>query len=283
MRSPNYPAISLSEALTLAKKLWDKDKKTIVEPLNAAKTFGYSIMSGPARTKISALRKYGLVLDVEGGIQISPLAMRILHQHSATEDYQKAVREAALNPELFKEIYDTHNEASDDTLSSYLVVKRGFTEDGARLVVKAFRETISLAKLAEPVKVPEECQADTAKGGGNPGQKSNEDREKTVLSNIKPGELPVPIADGMVARVPYPMSEEDFGLLLDTLKLWKNKLVRKLTAIPPAIPLPANAMWEQNDGSHKPVKIVALMGEKDGERYYQSEDGTGIPASQLKF
>jgi hypothetical protein len=42
-------------------------------------------------------------------------------------------------------------------------------------------------------------------------------------------------------------------------------------------------MWEQNDGSHKPVKIVALMGEKDGELYYQSEDGTGLPASQLKF
>jgi hypothetical protein len=42
-------------------------------------------------------------------------------------------------------------------------------------------------------------------------------------------------------------------------------------------------MWEQNNGMHKPVKLVAIMGERDGEQYYQSEDGTGIPSSQLKF
>jgi hypothetical protein len=45
----------------------------------------------------------------------------------------------------------------------------------------------------------------------------------------------------------------------------------------PLIPPPAN-----NDND-KPVRIVAVMGEKDGETYYQSEDGTGIPASQLQF
>ena len=39
-------------------------------------------------------------------------------------------------------------------------------------------------------------------------------------------ELPVPLDNGLVARVPYPMSEEDFSLLLDTLQLWKKRLVR---------------------------------------------------------
>ena len=39
-------------------------------------------------------------------------------------------------------------------------------------------------------------------------------------------ELPVPLDNGLVVRVPYPMSEEDFSLLLDTLQLWKKRLVR---------------------------------------------------------
>lgn len=39
-------------------------------------------------------------------------------------------------------------------------------------------------------------------------------------------ELPVPLDDDLVARVPYPMSEESFTLLIDTLQLWKKRLVR---------------------------------------------------------
>ncbi len=39
-------------------------------------------------------------------------------------------------------------------------------------------------------------------------------------------ELPVPLDNGLVASVPYPMTEEDFLLLIDTLQLWKKRLVQ---------------------------------------------------------
>ncbi len=39
-------------------------------------------------------------------------------------------------------------------------------------------------------------------------------------------ELPVPLDGDRVALVPYPMTEEDFGLLIATLQLWKKRLVR---------------------------------------------------------
>jgi hypothetical protein len=39
-------------------------------------------------------------------------------------------------------------------------------------------------------------------------------------------ELPVPLDNDLVARVPYPMSEEDFTLLIETLQLWKKRLIR---------------------------------------------------------
>jgi hypothetical protein len=96
-------------------------------------------------------------------------------------------------------------------------------------------------------------------------------------------EFTVPLTSGMgVLKVPYPMSEDDFGLFIGTLNLWKKKLVHSPEAIPAKISLPANAVWKNND-TDKPVKIVAVMGEQGGELFYQSDDGTGIPASQLKF
>ena len=95
------------------------------------------------------------------------------------------------------------------------------------------------------------------------------------------GELQISIAGKMVP-IPFPMSEDEFELFIGTLNLWKKKLVKTLSAIPPTIPLPKNAMWKNGD-SNKPVKIVALMGEQNGERYFQSDDGTGIPESQLVF
>jgi hypothetical protein len=45
---------------------------------------------------------------------------------------------------------------------------------------------------------------------------------------INSGQLPIPIGD-KVAIVPFPMLEEDFNLLVETLKLWKKKLVKNQT------------------------------------------------------
>ena len=39
----------------------------------------------------------------------------------------------------------------------------------------------------------------------------------------------------------------------------------------------------ENSGSDTPIVILGTMGEKDGLRYYQSGDGTGIPENELEF
>ena len=50
-------------------------------------------------------------------------------------------------------------------------------------------------------------------------------REGTGPWSMARRELPVPLDNDLVARVPYPMTEEDFLLLIDTLQLWKKRLV----------------------------------------------------------
>ena len=71
-----------------------------------------------------------------------------------------------------------------------------------------------------------------------------------------------------------------FKMLLGTMQ---RGLVK--TEEPAAIPtaestFPFTAMWRNND-SDMPVTIVGVMGEMNGETYYQTESGTGVPASQV--
>ena len=60
-RSPNYPAIGLSEAIEKVCVIFSKDHTTATDPLVLVGHVGYAKMHGPARSLISALRKYGLM------------------------------------------------------------------------------------------------------------------------------------------------------------------------------------------------------------------------------
>jgi hypothetical protein len=79
------------------------------------------------------------------------LAVRILHSQEGSQDQLKAIQEAALNPELIRELAATHAEASDDALRSHLIVEKKFTEEGAKQLIRAFRDTFTLAKLKNSV------------------------------------------------------------------------------------------------------------------------------------
>jgi hypothetical protein len=150
LRSPNYPAISLPDALDEAQKIWDKEKRTPVSMDVLGKAMGYSSVSGPVRTKVAALRKYGLLEQNGGRYSLSDLAMKILH--SQPDERAQGLAVAAQRPELFKELYATHADASDAALKSELVVHRSFSEAGAKQFIKAFRDTMSIAQLADVAK-----------------------------------------------------------------------------------------------------------------------------------
>ena len=76
--------------------------------------------------------------------------------------------------------------------------------------------------------------------------------------------------------IPMGMSEDDFLLFQGALNLFKKKIVKQ-----PQFPM--GAIWHNNDVD-KPIIIVSEMGiGENGSRYYQSQDGTGIPESELSF
>jgi hypothetical protein len=157
MRSPNYPSVGLRDALLRVRGLWGKEKRTPVDYAVAAEAIGYGGLNGPSRSMLSSMKKYGLIESDDRTVRVSDLALRILHPANDQEALE-AVREAALKPELFGDLYHTHRDASDAALRSHLITKLGFSEVGARQVIKAFRDTLSISSLDEPSVCPPEMK-----------------------------------------------------------------------------------------------------------------------------
>jgi hypothetical protein len=140
-RSPNYPAVSLADAIELATKIFESEHQASMTHEVAAAAMGYGALHGPARRKLAALRTYGLLDSSGATVRISREAIAILHPRDEAER-QAAIRSAAMRPELFRELASEPH-ASDANLTSMLI-RRGFLPEGARKAVTAYRETISL-------------------------------------------------------------------------------------------------------------------------------------------
>jgi len=174
MRSPNYPAIGLPEALSAVQKIWGIEKRTPVSIDVLGKAMGYTSLSGPVRTKVAALRKYGLLEQQGGQYRLSDLAIHILHA-ADEEERQQALASAALRPELFRELIATHADASDAALKSHLLIRKKFSDAGARQFIKSFRETLSIAN-------PSKAGYSVSDGGDNPEAMTTIPQESSRLS-----------------------------------------------------------------------------------------------------
>lgn len=145
-RSPNYPAIGLGAALVGAQKIWDEEKRSAFPAGVAVGHLGFTSVNGTSRGHLAALKHYGLIKDGEGqNFVLTPLAIKIVAHPEGSSERLAAIREAALSPKLFKELYQSHREASDATIRAHLITNRSFGDDGARRAVRSFREAIKLA------------------------------------------------------------------------------------------------------------------------------------------
>ena len=198
-RSPNYPAISLPEAIELVTKLYQRERRSPVDAERAALALGYNSLSGASRTKLSGLRKFDLVEDTGNGIRVSDLTMRILHPESPDEK-QDALLQAATAPALFRDLAELRG-ASDENLISRLV-RQGFTEAGAKLAVASFRKTMSLVTgeasgydeghdESDPVVAPWPQAARQPRGAGQ-------------MSTNRGSAMMIPLPGGLVAELRLP-------------------------------------------------------------------------------
>ena len=146
VRSPNYPAISLPDALDKTSALY-KSLHTHPGPREViVKGMGYASLNGSSMSAISALRKYGLLEGRGDEIKISDRAMRIMHPES-NEERALAIQEAAGDPPLFAELDNRFSgEVPNEELLRNYLLRKNFSTGAVTHIIRSYRETKELVK-----------------------------------------------------------------------------------------------------------------------------------------
>lgn len=142
MRSPNYPAIPLKQAIDLVEKIFRADRTNVIDKDVAAEHMGYTGLTGRTLKLLGALSQFGLLdKTLKGKVRVSKTAVSILH---GTDDDERneAILTAARSPALFRRIAEAFDEPSEKTITSFLM-KEGFTDSAVAPVLRSYRETNS--------------------------------------------------------------------------------------------------------------------------------------------
>lgn len=231
-RSPNYPRNTLQDAIEMVRTLHSKAGRANIKPEVAIGPLGYTTMNGAALGALSTLTAYGLVDRERGGsLTISDLALRLLYPKTP-EQAEESIREAALSPFAFSIIHsEGYHDCSEGVLANHLT-QDGFTAEGAKKAASIYKQNAAFAKLdASTIVAPNETHTDIDPATPSPPWPASPpkpvvtDTPTTPLPRLQ-SELPIPLDGGQIARVPFPMSEDTFDLLIGTLQLWKKRIVK---------------------------------------------------------
>ncbi len=146
-RSPEYPAISLKEAIDRVKMVYDKDYQNRLPKKVIAEHMGYKSLSGASLPVLAALAKYGLLEGRGDETRVSDLAVSIIAHAPGTPERMEALKQASALPELFAELDGRFQsgKASDQAIRSYLLTQK-FIPSAADAAIRAYRDTKALVE-----------------------------------------------------------------------------------------------------------------------------------------
>ena len=151
-RSPAYPAVGLREAVERAKKFYSVDRKAGAPPEIAVKHMGFATAHGQAMSVLAALKKFGLVSDVNGRVVPTQRAIEIIELPPADSRRIKALQEAAVAPSIYAELIQQHQESGwpgDDVLQAELITYRNFNPNSVAGFVSDLKDTLDYAGLSD--------------------------------------------------------------------------------------------------------------------------------------
>ena len=154
-RSPEYPAVSLKEAIERIEMVWNKDYQNRVPRKVIAEHMGYKSLSGASLPILSALMKYGLLEGRGDETRVSDLAVKILVHGRGTPERMEGLWHASRMPELFAEIDKRFpdGKASDGAIRSYLLTSK-FIPGAADAAIRAYRDTKQFVEAESTVYNP---------------------------------------------------------------------------------------------------------------------------------
>jgi hypothetical protein len=165
-------------------------------------------------------------------IRLSELAIEIVAHAPGSKEHVAALQKAALNPQLFAKVYQTHRDASDDALRAHLLTKEGFSEAAAKSFILAFRDTIAVAKLGDTEYNPpsdtdeaEDAESEEEGKGGNGFQDRLVFKPKPPKPGMNQDTYTIPGTQAaVVLQWPDLITTDD----LEDIELWLDMMKRKL-------------------------------------------------------
>jgi hypothetical protein len=241
-RSPRYPAIPLDEALERVRALYRRERRNATPIPTVAEHWGLAPKSSLVGVTVGSLKQYGLVEDDGGGqarrIRLTEAAVRIItDEREDSSDRTRLIREAALKPELHRDLWDQFAESglpSDSSLAHELRWNRNFTDAGIKDFVKQFRQTVAFAGLQSFDRAVE-SEADQP-----PIVDSAPDRPPTRIDDL--GSRHRSTGSQSVNQILLPIAPGEFVTLGGAFPLTEAKwaqMVAVLHAMKPALVLPA--------------------------------------------
>ena len=161
IRSPNYPRISLREAIEQVTRVYEEEGTHSASDGDIVKDLGYKSLNGTSSGVLSALKKYGLLQRDEGGFKVTSDAVAIIELPPGSSEHSAAVRKSAFRPVLFAEMYEKYGPdlPNDRTLRHFLITKN-FNPKTTNEVICVYRDTLEFVSedLAAYPKVEEKNQ-----------------------------------------------------------------------------------------------------------------------------
>ena len=126
-RSPNYPNISLADAIARVRKAYELDRDAPLDRETAAKHIGYRGRSGASDKVIGSISQFGLFESAgKGEVRVSRSALDILHPLNEQQK-REAIQKAAYSPTVFQMLRDRFGAGtvpSKDAATAYLIRER---------------------------------------------------------------------------------------------------------------------------------------------------------------
>jgi hypothetical protein len=237
-RSPEYPAISLGEAIDRVKMIYAKDYQNRVPKKVIAEHMGYKGISGASLPILSSLAKYGLLEGRGDETRVSDLAVALIAHPPGTPERMEALKQASILPELFDELDKRfpNGKASDQALRSYLLTQK-FIPSAADAAIRAYRDTKELVGTESGGYVEPAIQEPEMKhnrlGMTPPGEELAAAME--VRRVLNPPPLPLMIQEvinlnegPVTLTVPSSLSEESFEDLEAHFQLFLRRVKRRV-------------------------------------------------------
>jgi hypothetical protein len=179
-RSPNFPALSLPDALKKVKVIYEKDGRGPVSGAVLLEHLGYGKnLSGNAGRVISALRQYGLLDDIpDDKYRVSERAFHILTLSEGSPTRKAAITVAGQKPPLFRDILAAYPERlpSDSSLRDTLITDKKFNPASVENFIRAFKATVEFAHLSPGAYDPPDGEQD--RGGDVDEERPSRDEGK---------------------------------------------------------------------------------------------------------